>query len=511
MNSKSIVCISTNDIVGGASIACHRLYQGFKSINQECKLLVQYKSSNDPDIIIAPSKKLYPANWFGQNIDSFIFSNYIELNRSLLTNTYFSFSYPGLSIYDLPILKNADVINLHWIENFLSPLSIAQLGLLKKPIVWTLHDQKPFTGGCHYDAGCQGFINIFCLNCPQLNLDPYGLPNAVLKDKFNLFKSLNLTIVTPSQWLAKEAKKSILFKNLRVEVIPYSIDTPLYRPKNKDIAKKSLNIDPSVTTLLFGAVNSKEERKGFKYLLEAIDYATKNPLMSRKIEEKKICIICMGEPDESISKFHIPIINTNYLFNDEQIVNIYNASDIFILPSTEDNLPNGIMEAMACGTPVIAFNIGGVPDLVNKETGILVEPRNITELAESIVTLILNQDMRMKFGDASRKLIETKYNLSTQALSYITLFDDIINHNYLKRNDNITDEPSYNKNGIDLMSNISNIFNKLVWFSLNKRFEKKYPFALFRYGFVSLYLLLVIIYKKVPRKYSNFLANLIKV
>lgn len=439
-NQSKVICISTNDVTGGAPRACYRLFQGLKLTHNNCKLLVQYKNSNDEEVIIAPSLKLYPKDWFDRDIESLIFTRYIESNRSNLTNTYFSLSFPGNNIADLDLIKDAEIINLHWVENFLSPLSIAQLGKFNKPIVWTLHDQRPFTGGCHYTAGCERFIEGLCMNCPQIDNDKYNLPHAVLLDKLHLFEKLNLTIVTPSRWLAGEAKKSILFKNRPIEVIPYSIDTKLYKPQNKITAKRSLDIDPAVTTILFGAVNSKEERKGFRYLLNAIEIAIMNPSIENMVYAKKINIICMGDPDTSISKFHIPIINTNYLESDEQIINVYNASDIFILPSTEDNLPLGIMEAMACGVPVIGFATGGIRELIQQDTGILVENKNSLQLAEAIVKLVTDDEMRTGFGRNSRKLIEDKYKLTLQAEAYSNLFTKLKNENteakYSDRNNN---------------------------------------------------------------------------
>jgi len=475
MKQYSIVCIGNNDIIGGASRAAFRLFKGLKAIGKPCKYVVGWKHSNDPDVIEASYDQLFKGDHPDMIFSSLVRENYIESNRTSLTNTFFSFTYPGYPVAGHDVIKSADIVNLHWIEHYLTSVSISQLGTGYKPLVWTLHDQRPFTGGCHYAAGCERFMDALCSDCPQLLHDPYRLPNAVLKDKIDLFKNLNLTVVTPSQWLAREARKSALFKNNRIEVIPNSIETEIYKPKSKRAAKQKIGIDPDAVTFLFAAVDSKEERKGYKYLLQALELARVNQDFGQLIEKGKIHIICMGMPDESIKQFNIPIYHTKYLIDDEEIVNVYNASDLYILPSTEDNLPNGILESMACSIPVIAFNIGGIPDLVDDLTGRLVEARNIEKLAESILELSLNEKLRKELGERCRKKIESMFMIETQAVKYAKLFEDIL----IKKENHVRDlhKPVYyHKSGASQYGyNLKKIRNKLIRFSFRKQASIQFP------------------------------------
>jgi len=469
MKRLSVAFVGNNDIIGGASRAAFRLYKGTREIGIDCSYVVGWKHGNDPGVIEASYNQLFKPENPAVIFSSMVREQYIDSNRTSLTNTFFSFTYPGYPLSSVDALHTADIVNLHWIEHYLTPASVAQLASMNKPVVWTLHDMRPFTGGCYYTAGCENFSDRLCKECPQLLDDPFSLPNAVLKDKIRLFGKLDLTIVTPSKWLSGEAGRSALFRNCRIEAIPNSIETGLYKPRNREAAKINLGIAPDALTLLFAAVDSKEERKGFRFLKQALDIATRDPEFSRLIREGKVSIICMGIPDESINKYSIPVIQTKYLSNDEDIVGYYNASDIYLLPSTEDNLPNGVLEAVSCGVPVIAFNIGGIPDMVDHTTGRLVEARNTARLAEAIMELSMNPVLRNELGRKGRSVIESRFGLDVQAGKYAELFSDILENRSKKEKDisfarkgKIPDLPGIEKN-------LGKIRNRLLRYSFRKK------------------------------------------
>ncbi|MBC8394852.1 MAG: glycosyltransferase, partial [Deltaproteobacteria bacterium] len=297
------------------------------------------------------------------------------------------------------------------------------------PVVWTLHDQWAFTGGCHYAAGCRKY-RTDCMGCPQLDDDSFNLPAAILKDKQALFEEADITIVTPSRWMAECAKESHLFKDLRVEVIPNSLETDLYTPSPKAEAKRKLGLEGDTVTLLFGGEDGNERRKGFFELASAVKYLKEKSEFKALLETKKVCVLCFGRPSEELTSMRVPVVALGYLGSDLEIRDAYCAADVFILPSLEDNLPNTVLEAMSCGTPVVAFEIGGMPDMVDDGiTGQLVPVGDTKQLGEAMLSLLLDSNRRKLMGEKCREKIEAEYPLSVQALRYSALYEELISEN----------------------------------------------------------------------------------
>ncbi len=424
-----IIQISTYDIRGGAAIAAYRLNRGLRQIGQDCRMLVRHKESSDNSIhFVTPPKS------DEQSDEQFLLEvpiqeHYIDSHRTDISNTIFSLPYPGYDLSNLPLVQSSDVLNLHWVARYQSLLTLNRLFSLNKPVVWTLHDQWAFTGGCHYGAGC-GKYAADCMECPQLDDDPYNLPAAILRDKREFFKGADLTIVTPSRWMAECARESRLFKDLRVDVIPNSLETDLYTPLPKTEAKGKMGLGGDTVTLLFGGEDGNERRKGFKELVAVIQYCLKDGAFQGLLEDGKIRLICFGHPNDEIETLGIPVNPLGYLDSDEKIRDAYAGADIFILPSLEDNLPNTILEAMSCGTPVVAFETGGIPDMVASGiTGQIVPLGDPVKMGEALLSLIFNPDKRKVMGKACRKKIEKEYALDVQAGAYLELYEELARNN----------------------------------------------------------------------------------
>lgn len=401
--------LSTTDHQGGAAIAASRLYSGYyKYCDTNIHYIVKFNTSNNNDFIKTKSKIDSK-----ESIDQCINDDYLPSIRSSLSNTLFSFTN---SDSDVQLLRQYDIINLHWVERFISLKNLFEIVKMNIPIVWTLHDMRAFTGGCHFSAGCEYFIT-HCSKCPQLDSDPESLVSQNLELKKHIFKSSNLTIVTPSQWLAKQARKSALFNNKRIEVIPNGINLSQFKVLNKREAKSSLGIKTNGISLLFGVSDLKEKRKGFKELISSIK------LIKEVLKKEKVSIIFFGKKEQY--DFEIDYFNLGYLSGSEQLNQAYCAADIFILPSLEDNLPNTMLESLACETPVIAFDTGGISDVVSNKTGCLVPKGDVKELAKAILTLVKNSKRRKQCGLNGRKLIEKKYQSKHQATAYYQLFTSI--------------------------------------------------------------------------------------
>ncbi|MEA2014436.1 MAG: glycosyltransferase family 4 protein, partial [Thermodesulfobacteriota bacterium] len=416
-----IVQIDTYDITGGAARAAYRLHKGLRQIGQDCKTLVKHKASADDSVLCITPQKTAEQREQEFYLKEVIQNHYIYSYRTEISNTAFSIPYPGCDISGLSVLRDADVINLHWVANYQSLVTLKSLFDLGRPVVWTLHDQWAFTGGCHYAAGCKKYERD-CVACPQLSDDPFNLPAAILKDKIELFKGADLTIVTPSRWMASCAGESKLFRDLRIEVIPNSLETDIFKPMPKEKAKKNMGLEADTVTLLFGAEYGSEKRKGFRELMAAVRYCLADPGFQNMAKEDRIRILCFGHPGDKLDLAGVPVVSLGYLTSDEEVATAYCAADLFIQPSLEDNLPNTMLEAMSCGTPVVAFDVGGMPDVViNGVTGQLAALGDAREMGEAILTLIFDPDKREAMGQECRRKMEGGYSLDVQARRYLGL------------------------------------------------------------------------------------------
>lgn len=407
-----VLHLSTYDQVGGAARAAFRLHEGLRQLGVDSQMLVRKKESLLPEVHTAPLQSRN--QWrFWRAIEH----GCIDQNRTPLSNTFFTAGYPGFDLTDVEAIRSADVLHLHWVGRYLSPPAIAALGGLGKPLVWTLHDQRAFTGGCHFSAGCAEYERE-CETCPQLTDNRHRLPARNLADQIELLKDLPITLVTPSRWLAACAARSSLFRAAHVEVIPYGIDTTQFRPMEKSEARRRLGLDPDRIYLLFGSDGGEEKRKGAVELLAAFQL-----LLERAKEPERITLLCFGGMPPAFKALGERVHTLGYLRETEELRVAYCAADIFALPSLEDNLPSTMLEALACGTPVVGFAIGGVPDAVEDGvTGRLVPVGDVIALGEALLSLCEHATQSAEFGENGTQLIARQFSQPLQAARYQALY-----------------------------------------------------------------------------------------
>ncbi|MDJ0798478.1 MAG: glycosyltransferase family 4 protein [Calothrix sp. MO_167.B12] len=410
-----VLHLSNSDINGGAARATYRLHQGLRGIGVTSQMLVQNKSSGDK-AVAAPKTRL------SQNIARMRVAVDV-LPLKLYSQRQGCFSTQWLPDTVIPKVEqlNPDIINLHWIrEAFVQIETIAKF---KQPVIWTLHDMWAFTGGCHYSWDCSGYT-ASCGTCPQLGSSKNrDLSRWVWQRKAKAWKNLNLTIATPSSWLAKCAGSSSLFKDLRIELIPYGLDTENYRPINRQVAREILRLPQDKQLILFGSLKAtSDKRKGFHLLQPALQELSQSGWQDRL----ELVIFGASQP-ENPPEFGF---KTHYLgtFSDDlSLTLVYSAADVFVLPSVEDNLPNTVLEAIACGTPSVAFNIGGMPDMIeHQKNGYLAQPYKIEDLAEGIAWVLENEDRSQKLSHRAREKAEQEFTLEIQARRYSSLFNEIL-------------------------------------------------------------------------------------
>ena len=447
-----IAVISTFDNDGGAAIAALRLHKGFLSLNQKSAMIVRYRKSNNPYIYTIAG------NTDEMLVEEKIFKSMektaIEHNRTDLSNTFLSLPYPGYNLSKVDIIREADIINLHWVARFQSVESIASLLKLGKPVVWTLHDQNAFTGGCHYAAGCFKYQEE-CRDCPQLKDNHFQIPFHILHNKLKYWHDwcCNLTIVTPSRWLSGCVSESRLFKGLRVETIPNSVEIDDFKPKEKKAAKKELGLDPGQFTLLFGANCSNEKRKGFDNLVEALRYCLQDPKFRGLVKHDGVKILTFGPSQGELKELGFKFQPFGTITGKDKLAALYSASDLFVLPSLEDNLPNTMLESMACGTPVVSFEVGGMPDLIqNGVTGGMAPCFDTNKLGQLILDFAFDDEKRKQMGLNCRQIIEKNFKLQDQAANYLDLFNEL----YAKNN-NLREGSEHSTSAKSEMSEVSEL------------------------------------------------------
>lgn len=310
------------------------------------------------------------------------------------------------------------LVHLHWLAASL--LRIEDLARIKAPVVWTLHDTWAFTGGCHYTGDCGGFRSR-CGNCPQLGSERENdLSREIWQRKKKAYEALNLTVVAPSHWLADVARQSSLFAGCRIEVIPNGLDTDVYRPLDKAAAKAYLGIDASHPVLLFGAQWLTDRRKGGDLLASALAQI-----------EFPCTLLTFGEGQLVFDENpNLTVRALGTLSDDVGLALMYSAADVFLCPSREDNLPNTVAEAMACGTPCAAFDVNGLPDMItHRSNGWLAKAFDPSDLAEGIRWLLLHPQPE-ELRRAAREKALADYSLAVMSGRYSNLYSELLGESH---------------------------------------------------------------------------------
>jgi len=408
---------STNDSQGGAARAAYRLHNALKLQGVASSMLVQYKFTADPDVFGTDTRlghKIY------QNIS--ILDGVPVFLSPAARNTHFSPAILPDRLATKSIKLKPDLIHLHWIAGGF--MRIETIPRLQYPIVWTLHDMWPFTGGCHYSSDCQKYAES-CGKCPLLrSTSEIDLSRSVWRRKESAWRDVNLTIVTPSNWMAKCAANSTLLAERDIRVIPNPINTDVFRAgANKIVARTSLGLPTDRYLILFGSMDATSDgRKGFVHLKSSLQLLSKAGWGSRAE------LVVFGAEEPSVPpEFGM---RTTYMgsLNDEiMIARLYSAADVFVAPSIQDNLPNTVMESLACGTPVVAFNIGGMPDMIEHEkTGWLSPPFDSNDMAQGIAFILSDHDIRDSMAKRARLKAEREYSEKVVADRHLSLYKELI-------------------------------------------------------------------------------------
>ncbi|WMI69838.1 glycosyltransferase [Mangrovimonas sp. YM274] len=427
-----VLIVNTYDF-GGAANSCVRLHLGLLDCDVDSSLLLRTRQNpNIPNSFISSApKSIQQKNnsnritrklkhvFFQKNKDKKEATNGLSHKIDLVLKErskeleMFSLVKSKFDITESVLYKEADIINLHWVADFLDFESFFAKNT--KPLVWTLHDMFPFTGGEHYE---ENYLGIDTYGKPKLRLvsqEEKEISAEIFSLKQKLFESCkSLTLVAPSLWLANEAKKSGAFLNNRILHIPYGLDKEVFTLRNKEFSREILNIPKGKKVILFVAESLKNNRKGFVYLMKAFESLNVNDAVLCAVGHKTSELKTMGN-----------LIQLGPIKDERLMSLVYSAADIFIIPSLMDNLPNTVLESLMCGTPVIGFPVGGIKEMIDHgHNGLLTNEISVLALQAAIQSF-LNGDYKFNQSEIRNQAIK-KYSLEVQAKKYKELFQGLL-------------------------------------------------------------------------------------
>jgi glycosyltransferase involved in cell wall biosynthesis len=416
----NILHVSTFDISGGAALAAYRLHRAMAQ-RTDCRssMLVREKASRDPSVLTA---------WPTRTIPGRVQRRFERWRVRRDRNRYAGALAKAEMFSEVRGLKHGcgaqaadfDVVQLHWTSNFLSYGRFFAQIPATIPIVWRLADMNPFTGGCHYDGGCGRFAAA-CGACPKLeSRREDDLSRTIWRRKKAALDQLaddRLHIVTLNQWMADQVGRSSLIGRFARSVIPNGVDLEEFAPLPATAARAALGIPEGRRVIAFVAEDANNTRKGFRQLLEALQYFS---------GREDLFLLIVGQTDR-LPPLDFPCLKAGTVQSTIFLRQIYNAADVFVIPSLEDNQPNTVLEAMACGTPVVGFWAGGIPEMVESgRTGWLAAPGDTRDLAGALERLLGHEPERLAMAVAARRRAVEAFSRAAQVEKYIQLYSRLL-------------------------------------------------------------------------------------
>jgi len=414
-----VLIINTSERIGGAAIAASRLMDSLNNNGIKAKMLVREKQTDRLSVVGLKKN--------GWRIWQFIWERMViwKENGFRKHNLFaVDIANTGTDITAIPEFQAADIIHLHWTnQGMLSLNDIKKILLSGKPVVWTMHDMWPCTGICHHARECDKYQQE-CHHCPYIYKGggKKDLSNQVFRKKKELYQLAPITFVTCSKWLRERASRSALLNGHTIVDIPNPINTNLFKPQDLSEARKKIGLPLDKKLILFGSVKVTDKRKGIDYFIESCKLlAEKHPEL-----KEELGVVVYGKNSEHLKPL-IPfqVYALDYISHEKDLVNIYNAVDLYVTPSLEENLPTTIMEAMSCGVPCVGFNVGGIPEMIDHlHNGYVAEYKSVEDLANGIIWTLSESEYQTLSREACRKAM-SNYSEGIVAKKYIDIYNKI--------------------------------------------------------------------------------------
>jgi len=419
-----VLIVSTSETTGGAAVAANRLMKALNNNGVKARMMVAHKETDDISVV-AIGRRMHRWHFLWERL-----CIYVRLHFRWDHLFQIDIANSGTDITRLREFREADVVHLHWInQGMLSLKGIRRILASGKPVVWTMHDLWPATAICHLALGCRSFTES-CHHCKYL---PGGgsegdLAARVWRRKERMLGAGSCTFVACSRWLEGEARASALLEGQKVMSIPNPIDTHVFCPGSQGDARRRLGLPEDRLLMLFVCQRLTNVNKGMSYLAEACRLmADAHPELKDRIG----LVLLGGHADEVSRELPFDCFPMGYVSDEATIVDAYRASDVFVLPSLSENLPNTIMEAMACGVPCVGFRVGGIPEMIDhRRNGYVAELRNSDDLARGLLWVLTETDRDELRRQAQRK-VNMSYSQSSVALRYIEVYQEALAQKHL--------------------------------------------------------------------------------
>lgn len=416
-------------LAGGAASAARRIHRSLRKLGIESR----FWHSKHTDLA---DESLHHIEWGRGDMATVrrVVTRCLEIGRKLQQKhdlrRHLTGHPPELEYFSIPIghrptrfdvaARGSDIVHLHWTAKLIDYPTFFESIPNDFPIVWTLHDMNPLTGGCHYTAGCEQFVD-GCGNCPLLGLrGERDLSQRSFAVKQTAVAGKNLHVVGPSRWLAREAQRSPILAAARsFHTIPYGIDTELFSPVDRAFARQTLGVPEDAIVVAFGAVDLDNLRKGLRQLLEAL---------ARLHDQSRVLGLLFGAGEPPPTNLQLPaMLAVGYVDDPRRQAMVYSAADIFVIPSLQEGFGLTGLEALSCGTPVVGFDTGGIPDfVVHGETGLLARVGDSADLAEKLGILIDDPAAARRMGERGRDYVLAHFRQERQAEAYLHLYRELL-------------------------------------------------------------------------------------
>lgn len=410
-----VLIVNTSECTGGAAVAARRLMTALNKNGVKAKMLVRDKETDDITVATLPHpwRQRWRFLW-----ERWCIFCHLRFRRSHLFDV--DTAHTGADITRLPEFREADIIHLHWInQGMLSLKDIRKILKSGKPVVWTMHDMWPATAICHLTLGCNRFKST-CTHCKYLpGHAAHDLAWRTWQRKKATLARHSIFFVACSKWLAEEARQSSLLTRQAIENIPNPIDTHLFHPEDQQEARQRTSLPTDKHLILFVSQRATNVNKGMTFLADAVRQLANERPATRT---DTAVVVLGGHAEEVAPLFDLPVHALGYVSDPKQIADIYNAADVFVLPSLSENLPNTIMEAMACGTPCVAFNVGGIPEMIDhRQNGYVARYRDSADLKNGLLWTVF-QNNHDTLAAACVKKVAGHYSERAVAMKYISVY-----------------------------------------------------------------------------------------